>query len=269
MSDAWEDTENKAKAAGDGKFVKLKDDEDKVIGMFVGEPLPRDLYYNGATKKFEEYTDEHKKAGKKSQLKITLNMVVKAEGNGLNVKELPVLTLKAIEVTPKTYKSIMKFRKKHGFRKVWCEVERSGVAGDTDTTYTVLPVIDDDMEMTDADRTFLDEVEPMDLRNLRNGDEEDEDFDSYDKEKGKGKAKASKEKEKVSDEPISKAEAGEIVPALRELPREKLGEFLTKFGVARIKDLKKSDFASAKALVESWSKPEEKEEEEDETDPFA
>lgn len=262
MSDKWEDAGKVADSAGGGTFIRLKDDEDKVIGAFMGDPLPLELFHDG--NKFMPYTAEHEAAKAKKVVHVKLNMAVISEGNGDDLPKGPP-TMKILEVSGTTYRAIMKFRKKQkGFLNKWMEIERNGSKGDTSTTYSVQP----DELITDEERDVIKELTLHDLAKEKQGDGSGpkEDFDSYDK-KDEKKPAGKSAPEDSDGGVISKEEAGEIVPRLKKLAREDLGKFQSRFGINKVKALAKSDFDAAKAFIAEMEGGGEDEGKEDD-DPF-
>ena len=73
----WHDAEElaqKVDSASDGMFVKLADDGDKVVGVFIGDPLAREVHWNG-----ERYVScigegcDFCAKGKKPGLRVAIN----------------------------------------------------------------------------------------------------------------------------------------------------------------------------------------------------
>jgi hypothetical protein len=253
---SWEDTEKKAKELGGGTFAALKADKDKVVGVFVGDPDARETHWDGA--KSVPFSEEHAKKGATPQLKVRFNFATFKQGNGEDVRELPKPEMKVLEVNAKTFTAINKARKKYGLDKCMFEIERNGAKGDTKTTYSVLP----DVELTDAMRAQIAELKPHKLEEA----EEEEEFENYGKDGAKDDAakdgaksdKPKTDKPKTDtkpkptadgDAPIAPEDAQALVARLKELPRESLNKFLSKFGVAKIKELKKKDLGDATAFV--------------------
>ncbi len=257
--DAWNDAEKEAEThSGSDKFVSLKGDKDKVVGVFLGSPHTRELWYNPRKDQYEDYTEEHKKAGKDPSLRVSLNMLVRAEGNGEDMNKVNPPKVKIIEGGVKWFKSVLKMKKKYGLDKKWYEIERNGAKGDTKTTYSVLP--DDDIG--EDERKDMKKLDLHDLAKNAGGSENDDaapgdsDFDSYAKDK---------------NAPIDGDDADKITGVLRQRPREDIDKFLSKFGIKRIKALKKSDLEAALAFVKELEgdDDDDKKEDGDEVDPFA
>lgn len=261
---SWDETEKKAKELGGGSFISLKADKDKVIGVFVGDPDAKEVAWNPTTSKSEPFTEKHAKEGVQPQLKVKFNFALFKQGNADQVRDLAKPEMKVLEVNAKTFSAIAKARKKYELDKCLFEIERNGNKGDTKTTYSVLP----DAEITDAMRAQVAELKPHKLEEA----EEEEEFENYEKDGDKGDAartvikavsdtikdgaKADKTKADTKpkpaadgDAPIATEDAQALVSRLKVLDRELLNKFLTKFGVAKVKEIKKKDLEDAKAFV--------------------
>lgn len=280
---SWDEAEEKAKNAGGGTFIALKADKDKVVGVFVGDPDARETFWTGS--KSVAFTEEHAKAGKSPQLKIKFNFALFKQGNGDNVAALDKPVMKVLEINAKTFNAVLKAKKKYGLDKFMFEIERSGAKGDTSTTYSVLS----DEEITDAQKTLIEALKPHDLDKA---EDDEEDFESYDKgkdgakdgksEKGEKKKTekppADKSADKAADKPaapaadaiVSPEVAQQLVGRLKPLDRELgVNKFLSKFGIAKIKELKQKDFAEADAFITALEKPADAPGATEEEDPFA
>lgn len=244
MTDAWEATAEKAKKATSNElFVKLEDDQDKVVGAFVGVPHARELFWNQAERKYEPYAAEHEKRGDKLTLKVSMNFYVIKEGNGEELTELDPPTMKVLEVNATTYGAIMKARKKYGFNKCYFEIERSGAKGDTSTKYSVMP----DEKFEDGEYEKICALKHNDLAKATGGND---DSDENDYKKNKGKSSKGGAKDDDGDDPIEKGDAQELVGVLKTIEREKLDEFLSKFGISKVKELRKKDLSAAKKWID-------------------
>ena len=136
-------------------WVNLRDNGDKVVGVFLGDPHPREVVWTG-----ERYVDastpEAKpslKAGKKPSLRIAINLAVRTE-HGWEVK--------ALEQTAAFFKDVMKVDQKYSLDGWIFEIQRHGAAGDPKTTYSILP----EEKITKAHVKALEEIELLDLVGL-------------------------------------------------------------------------------------------------------
>jgi len=224
MSNGWDQAEGLMKkhaTTSSGLFVKLAGHGDKIVGAFVGNPFPREVHWTG--ERYETCTGEgcaHCKKGDGAKLRVAFNFYVPSQ------KEV-----KVIEGSQTWFKDVLKVRDKYGLSKWLFEIERHGEAGDTKTTYTILP----EEKITPA---LLKEIEALRLHDLPKvisggGDN----FDSYDR--------------AGSTEPIDARTASQLVARLKALPREALDAFLAKFGVKQIRTLKAADEKAAQDFVES------------------
>ena len=203
----WHDAEElaqKVDSASDGMFVKLADDGDKVVGVFVGEPLGREVHWNG-----ERYVScigegcDFCAKGKKPSLRVAINFF-----------QLPEKSLKVIEQGRNWFKDLLKVREKYGVEKWTFEIERHGASGDTKTTYTILPEEKISFEL----QTEIAKLELHDLENVISGEEKKEKFESYDKSKGE-----------TTQEPLINPQlASELIRRLKALPRSEVDELCAK-----------------------------------------
>jgi hypothetical protein len=242
MSNAWDKAKEMAEQHASSLFVRLSNDGDKVVGVFLGDPYPREVVWTG-----EKYMDadnpeaeKHVKQGKGRSLRIAINLYVPADK-----------AVKVYEMGAATFKTLLKLREKYGLDQWAFEIERHGAKGDSKTNYSILP----EKQLTDAERKALAGLTLHDLAEVvhgaSEGDGDDSDFASY---------------ERTQDGPIDPEVVAKMMPRLKALPRELLDRFLAKLKVERVKDLKASDQAAALELLhelEAAAKPSQ------EIDPFA
>jgi hypothetical protein len=251
MSNAWDIAKQMAERHTSGTYLRLANDGDKVVGVFVGEPLSREVVWTG-----EKYLDvrnpeaeKYLKKGRSSSLRVAMNIYVLAER-----------AVKIYEMGAVVFKDVFKLREKYGLDTWAFEIERHGGKGDNKTSYTILP----EQRLDDAMRREIAQLELHDLEkvlnNTDNGDDGDEEprFESYE-----GKQDAPKDKR---DRPIDNAILEQVMPRLKVLPRERLDEFLKQFKVQRVKDLRAGDHT---AVLEFLSRIEAAMQPPQEIDPFA
>lgn len=242
MNNAWDKAKEMAEQHSSSLFVRLSNDGDKVIGVFLGDPYPREVVWTG-----EKYmdadspeADKYIKQGKSRNLRIAINFYVPAEK-----------AVKVYETGAATFKTLLKLREKYGLDQWAFEIERHGKAGDSKTTYSILPEhqLDEQMraQIAQLELHKLEEV----VRGGDDAEDEEGDFDSY---------------ERKQDGPIDAEAVAKMLPRLKALPRELLDKFLGKLQVQRVKDLKASQQAAALELLhalEAEARPAEA------VDPFA
>jgi len=220
MSNAWAETQEKAdrQAEKGGMFVRLKNDGDKIVGAFCGDPYAKEVVWIGQkSEEFDPNNPEHK--GVRSSLRISLNFFVPADGQ-----------MKVIEGSAAFFKSIVKVKEKYGIEHWLFEIERQGEAGDPKTKYSILP----EEKISSELRVQMNKLELHDLSAIGNGDDEP----------GAAPSK------NTSAGPIPEQDAQSIVERLKLLAKSDVAAFLTKFGVQRVRDMKASDVAAAKALLD-------------------
>jgi len=239
MSNAWEKSKELAeKHAGDGSglFVKLANDGDKIVGVFVGDPFPREVHWKDG---YVECTGEGCalcKSDKKPAFRAAMNFFV-PESN----------EMKIIEGGYKWFQDIIKVREKYGLDRWLFEIERKGEAKSTKTSYTILPEREIDQDL--AKRILKTDQHKL-KSTIMKADEEKQSGDN--------------------DKVIDSRTASAIVAQLKALPREEVDVFLSEFGLSRIRDIKQTDLKAANAFIEKlekkYSQPETGNEE---VDPFA
>lgn len=136
----WDDTEKKAKEAGDGRYIRLEDKETVQV-VFVGEPIAKEVVW--IDKKAVEY--DPKKHTEKAKLRILVNAFVPGQG------------MKVFEMGPKVFKQLVKMRGKYGLDKKVFEIGREGT--ELKTEYTILPEGDIDAAL----RKEIADATPYDL----------------------------------------------------------------------------------------------------------
>lgn len=244
---------------GGGIFARLENDKDKFVGVFCGEPHTRELYYDEKSGKYETFTEEHKKANKKSQPKFSLNVYIPSED-----------AMKVTEVSIVTFKDILKSMDKYGTttvkgREIFnaaLEVERQGKKGDKKTSYSVLfeaispasPMVDDAMR----EKIMGHELHDL-AKVVEKADDSDASTDMNSHKKEEKKADAPPKEEKKADAPAPAAAAPAamasdditvIAQRLKAGPAENVPKFLSRFGIQKIKELKAADRDAAFAFVD-------------------
>lgn len=221
MTNAWAETQEKAERQSEkgGIFVRLKDNGNKVVGAFCGDPFAKEVVWTGQRyEEFDPANPAHK--GERVSLKVSLNFFVPTEGK-----------MKVIEGSAAFFKSIVKVKEKYGLDNWLFEIERQGDAGDPKTKYSILP---EEKINTDL-RAQMNKAELHDLASIGAGSDDD--------------AESSKPKA-TSAGPISEQDAQAIVERLKLLPKSDVSAFLTKFGVPRVRDMKSADVTAAKGLLD-------------------
>jgi hypothetical protein len=228
MSNAWDMAKQMAERQSTSNFVRLANDGDKVIGVFVGEPFSREVVWTG-----EKYLDvknpeaaKYLKKGRTASVRVAMNFYILAEQ-----------VVRVYEMGAVVFKDVYKLREKYGLDKWAFEIERHGGKGDNKTSYSILP----EQRLDDAMRREIAQLELHDLEKVLNnsdaGSDEEQSFDSY----------ASKQEAPESKQapPIDSAVLAKMLPRLQSLPREALDRFLQSFKIQRVKELKASDQAAA------------------------
>lgn len=237
----WARTEEMAKRhdQGSSTWLKLADDGDKEVVVFLGEPYPREVVF--ADGKYEPFTDEHKAKGLKPSLRVAFNVAL------FETKEVKVLEQGVV-----FFKQLLQVRSKRSLSDWAFEIERHGAARDKNTTYSILP----EHKLTPEQQAEFQALPLHDLEKLYSGEDSGGgELGSYDKK---------------SDAVVDPKTAQAIVQSLKALPREAVDRFLQKFGVSRIKDLPAAQVEKAKAFVDTLTAElNRKDDAAEEVDPFA
>lgn len=267
----WETAEEMANTyAKGGTWVRMQDDNDKVVGMFRGEPKPRERCFNPKTEKYEEYGEDQKKLKMKPQLRIAMCLVTPDE------------ICHIWEMSVQAFKTLLEVKKKYGLDRFY-EITRKGEKGDTKTSYTILP--EDPPSKEVLEKMHAVELLDIEAEYARGADDDD------DKTKGSQKEFKKKEAEKKAEEKRAETPAASPPPAaapalavappapvapavaavppqadtidakiaqsigvvLKELPKmaDGLKAFLGHFEIKRIKDIPKAKEQEAIELAQS------------------
>jgi len=216
----WDRTEEMAKQhdQGSSTWLKLTDDGDKEVVVFLGEPYPREVVFLDG--KYEPFTEELKAKGHKSSLRVAFNVAL------YETKEVKILEQGVV-----FFKQLLQIRSKRKLEEWAFEIERHGAARDKNTTYSILP----EHKLSPEEQAELQALPLHDLEKLYSG-EGSGDLGSYDRKSGGV---------------VDPKTAQTIVQSLKALPREAVDRFCKKFDIARIKDLPASEVDKAKAFVEA------------------
>lgn len=250
MSNAWDRARQMAERHSNSTFVRLANDGDKVVGVFVGEPLAREVVWTGEKYLDVEHPDAEKylKKGRSASLRVAMNLFIPAEK-----------AVKVYEMGGVVFKDVLKLRDKYGLDTWAFEIERHGGKGDNKTSYSILP----EQRLDDAMRREIAQLELHDLEKVLSHSDssegEGQSFDSYESKRGEVT-------EPRQDAPIDAAAIEKMLPRLQSLPREALDRFLQSFKIQRVKELKASEQAAALELL---SRLEAELQPSQEIDPFA
>jgi len=226
MANMWEQTAAMAKQheqAG-GAWLKLANDGDTAVVVFLGQPHPREVVF--LDNKYVPFDEKLKALGHKSSLRVALNVAV------YGTREVKVL-----EQAVTFFNTLMELRAKYGMEKWAFEVKRRGAAKDPKTTYSILP----DRQLTEEEMAAFQELRLHDLAKL---------YAAEAATATSGTPPAATSSAKAS-EPIDVKLAQAMATALKGLPREAVDRFLQKFSVQRIRDVPASKGELARAFVDS------------------
>lgn len=196
-----------------GVWIKLANDGDKAVIVFLGEPYPREVCFIDG--KYTPFTDKLKAQGAKASLRVAFNVAV------FDTKEIKVL-----EQGVAFFKDVEQVRVKYGLEKWAFEVQRHGAAKDPKTTYSILP----EKQLTPEQQKELAALPLHDLEKLY-GDATEGGSDP--------------------GETVDAKTAQSIAVVLKALPKEAVDRFCKKFEIARIKDLPASQVEKAVAFLDT------------------
>ncbi len=146
MTNAWNDIDEAMKKFSTGKFLRLADDGDKAVVVFLGDPKKREIaYIDGG---IVPAADAPK--GAKTSMKIEMNVAHITE-TGMEVK--------IYSMGIKTYSLLKNIRNKYGLDAWSFEITRSGKAKSTDTSYSILP----ETKLSPEEKEELMQLELFDL----------------------------------------------------------------------------------------------------------
>ncbi|MEP0841186.1 MAG: hypothetical protein HRF43_00560 [Phycisphaerae bacterium] len=216
----WQQTEEMAKKhdQGSSTWLKLGNDGDKAVVVFLGEPFPREVCFVDG--KYMPFDDKLKAQGLKPSLRVALNVVL------YDTKEVKVL-----EQGVTFFKDLVRVREKYGIERWAFEIQRHGAAKDPKTTYSILP----EHQLTPEQQKEFQGLKLNDLDKLYGDSEDSSSLGSYDRK---------------DDGVIDAGTAQTIATQLKTMPREAADRFCKKFGVTRIKDLPAAQVEKARAFVE-------------------
>ena len=227
---AWDKSKELADrhSEGAGPWLRLANDGDKAVGVFLGDPFPREVHFVERYVACTGASCPHCGDGKRPSLRVAINF--------LTGKELRVFEMGTV-----TFKDLLKVRDKYGLDKWSFEVERHGETGDPKTTYSILP----EERLSEQQLADIKKLELHDLRKLY--EEAGPDDDDGATKGGKTASKAKGDAGKTVDAKT----ANSLVVVLKSLPREATDRFLAKFGISRVKDIPASRVQEAVKLIDA------------------
>lgn len=211
--DKWQEIEEKAKTheQGSNTWLKLINDGDRTVIVFLGEPYPREVVFVDG--KYVPFDDGLKAQGFKPSLRVSLNVAL------LDTKEV-----KVFEQGVTFFKDLVRVKDKYGLENWAFEIERHGAAKDPKTTYSILP----DQQLRPDQKLAFEALQLHDLEALYRR------LDST-----------------VQEAPIDPRLAQSLTETLKKLPREAVERFCKNFSVQRIKDLNASQADMAELFVDA------------------
>jgi hypothetical protein len=220
----WDRTNDMARRhdAGGSLWLKLANDRDSAVVVFLGEPYPREVVFVDG--RYAPFTDELGAQGYKPSLRVSFNVAL------VDTKEVKVLEQGVV-----FFKQVMQLRAKRSLDEWAFEIERHGAAKDVRTTYAVLP----ERQLTAKEQAEFKALPLHDLERL------------YASDSGGGGGNGLGSYDRGSSGAIDPKDASALSQALKTLPRDVTDRFCAKFEVARIRDLPAAQLDKARAFVEA------------------
>jgi hypothetical protein len=217
--------EAKKAAVGSGKYLRLQDDEDSAVVAFLGEPVVREVIWNGNG--YDEF-DPEKHKGQNPGVKF-----------GICVYNKEHHKLQLFEQSAGTLSALLTVYEKYGQFKFWFEVKRKGARGNKKTIYTILP----DEPITPEEKADMmkfikeDKLINVELELHRNDDD------------GEDRPQAKAEEPHDDGGFIGEEDALNIIEKIKMMPREIGKSFLASLEVKRVREIPASRVAKAKSLL--------------------
>lgn len=208
----WDDTEKKAKEAGGGNFIKL-DDGESIQVVFVGEPLADERVWIGEGKDRKSVEYDPKKHTEKPRLRVKINAFV--PGTGMRI----------FEMSPTTFKQVVKMRSKGWLESRVFEISREGT--ELKTKYTILPERDIDAKL----KAELADAKPFDLEKV----DDDTSFDPDELDGGR----------------ISDADKKALIERMKRLPRQECDAILANLALSKVSDMLQRDLEPTKKKLDA------------------
>lgn len=227
---SWEKSKDLADrhSEGAGPWLRLANDGDKAVGVFLGDPFPREVHFVERYVTCAGASCPHCGDGKRPSLRVAINFHTGKE-------------LRVFEMGTVTFKDLLKVRDKYGLDKWSFEIERHGESGDPKTTYSILP----EERLSEKQLAEIKKLELHDLQKLYEEQDQDEE------KAGKDAKPAGKAKGDAGGKAVDAKTASSLVVVLKSLPREATDRFLAKFGISRVRDLPASRVQEAVKLIDA------------------
>jgi hypothetical protein len=127
-TDGWKRGEQMARnrVQGASKWLKLVNDGDKAVVVFLGQPYPREAVFVDG--KYARFDDSHRVQGLKASLRFAFNVAL------YDSKEV-----KVFEQGVTVFNDLVRLRDKYDLGTRAFEIQRHGKPKDSNTKYVILP----------------------------------------------------------------------------------------------------------------------------------
>jgi hypothetical protein len=230
-----------------GLFLRLASDGDRVVGVFCGAPLVREVVWTG--ERYETHDPDnpaHRGEGKRSTTRVAVNFFLLPEG-----------TMKVLEGSLAWFKDVLQVKNKYGLDRWSFEVQRHGAAGDPKTRFTVLPESQlDDAQRARIARTPLHDLDAVTRPRRPSAPAAPGRPAPRPAAPGATPALAPLLAPAVAPAPatvegkVDAATATQIYERLRALQRPRVDAFLAELAIRRVRDLNADDVPRALAVLE-------------------
>jgi len=237
-TDMWQQAEEMAKQhdQSGGLWLKLANDKDRAVVVFLGDPFPRDVCFVDG--KYVLFDEKLKADGERPSMRVAFNVAL------YDTKEV-----KIFEQGLMFFKDLVRIRAKYGLDKWAFEIQRHGAAKDPKTTYSILPEHPlSAPQLAEFQALTLHELAAVYAKEAA-GDA----LDSYDRSAGT-EARAQPKSTASASEPIKLIDertAEILVTHLKALPRAAVDRFCKHFGVTRVKDVPAAQASKALVFLDS------------------
>lgn len=146
---------------GDGKgiWLKLANDGDLAVVVFLGDPLGREVVFDGG--KYTPFLKAHAEQGVEPKVRFSINVgVISTNVAGVNPRDV-----KVFEMSEALYRDLFALRSKFGVTDWAYEVRRYGKPKDPKTVYKVLP----ERQLTTEEKAWQSGARLTNLRQLYDG----------------------------------------------------------------------------------------------------
>ena len=132
--EGWEaPTERSGRGDGKGIWLKLANDGDVAVVVFLGDPFRREVVFDNGRQ--VSFSRDHAQQGLEPKMRHAINVGVLAT----NIAGIRTPEVKVLEMSGALYRDVYALRTKYGVADWAFEIQRIGKPKDPQTIYRVLP----------------------------------------------------------------------------------------------------------------------------------